>query len=57
MFNLRSGLFNSQHNAVLINVVSLINKEDPTNLLTAILFSQIHEEAKMEKTEDNSYLV
>lgn len=54
---MRSGLFNNQHNAALFNVVSLINKEDPTNPLTTILFSWIHEEAKMEKTDDNSYVV
>ena len=35
--NRRSGLINNQHNALLINVVSLINKKDPTNPLPTIL--------------------
>ena len=57
MFNFRSGLFNNQHNAALLNVASLVNKGDPANPLTTILFSWVHEEVKMEKTDDNTYVV
>lgn len=38
LFNLRPGLFNNQHNAMVINVISLINKEDDANPLPTILF-------------------